>query len=407
MADELGFRFIFQDAETSSAPAEAAPVAAPRSARPSRAARATTDALEMPREIDDDFREFLQLEAYAKAAADSLGDLQTAAKDAAEAMPEKPGRAARPSQEAREQRKLEDAATSAQSKSIESIVGAFGRLPIFGQTISVLQGVAKPIIDAADAIGAMKAAEAGPTVSAPSVPVPAAAPQPVEGGGAPVPVPAGAAGSLAGLSAPVLAVGAAAAAAAAGLYAAAKAAQFADAAWTKAAQRLAPLSGELSIAQARAGVQGLLQDLRSARTVGPELAEFTSSRSSIDRSLQRIGDAISKAALEKINPLLEKVADFLESAAEYQSEIYVTTAKTAEILGGLATGDYLAAAQAIMAIEDDVRAARQEAARVNKRGDLFTVFEDIPDLHQEDEAMPGLFGMRNVSFDAVGGAELP
>ncbi|HVX15942.1 MAG TPA: hypothetical protein VHC22_32460 [Pirellulales bacterium] len=96
----------------------------------------------------------------------------------------------------------------------------------------------------------------------------------------------------------------------------AKAAQAADQAWMKTAHQLAPYSGALSVAQARAAALRIVNDVQRAQNIGPQLAEYYSERERLSRALDRIGDIFSKFALDKVTPLLERIVDGVEAVAD-------------------------------------------------------------------------------------------
>lgn len=80
--------------------------------------------------------------------------------------------------------------------------------------------------------------------------------------------------------------------------------------FTDLSHKLARYSPKLATAESNAQISQLMGDIRQARELGPELAEFTKQRSRMDRSLQKMETNIEKIALGSfINPLLKALND--------------------------------------------------------------------------------------------------
>lgn len=394
MADETTYRFVFADAggpvaapaaSASASSAETPPVSVADTARPGAARRGSNASGSIE-----------QLAASARSASEALAEFTKSLGKPpaiAQSTPSPGIPSPRQTTTPDGNRDLE--------QGLKGLVRSFEKLPAIGTAIDSLRAIANPILDAAQAIKGFQ------TTSAVAAPAQAAAAG--AEGAAVVPAVAPAAG-LAAAAGPLIVVGAAAAAAGVALYATARAAKAVDRAWLETANRLSGLSSALSASQARAAAAQTIQDVRSARNLGPELAQYTTARASIDRSLQRISDAISKAALEKLAPLVEKAASYLEVISEHQAEIETASTKSYEVLSGFARGDWPAVYRALTSIQDDLKQNRQELQRANDKNatDLFTLFEELPELPLGDPtATPGPYRWNDVAFDAVGGRQLP
>lgn len=101
-----------------------------------------------------------------------------------------------------------------------------------------------------------------------------------------------------------------------------------DARFVEASNRLAPFNGHLAYAQAQAQARQVITDTQSANQIGNRLADFTSARSDATRAMQRIGDALSGVALDKIVPLLQLGANIAEKIGD-KSEAIETILSTA------------------------------------------------------------------------------
>lgn len=90
-------------------------------------------------------------------------------------------------------------------------------------------------------------------------------------------------------------------------------------------RELAPYSGAISMAQIKNEIAQTMQDLRRAKTMGPQLAKFETEGGRIDRAIQRGTDKILEPILEVFTPIMEGIADGVEALAEHGDEIKIAT----------------------------------------------------------------------------------
>ncbi len=106
---------------------------------------------------------------------------------------------------------------------------------------------------------------------------------------------------MAAAAGPVAAVVGGFAAAAAGAYAFAKTAEY----FVERGKQLAPYSGELSAAGARAEVAGIHADIREAQQLGPAIARLTDAQTATEMAYREAMLPLKEAVLELITPVME------------------------------------------------------------------------------------------------------
>jgi hypothetical protein len=226
------------------------------------------------------------------------------------------------------------------------------------------------------------------------VPVAAAA-ESAEAGGA---LAGGAA--LASLAGPLVIVSAAAAAAGLALYA-----------LNSRAKRLVTTLGdyEANLARSRAQreVLGLQRDIRAAQFLGPDLAKFNDAMGRIERSVADILDVFTKAGLQALSPILEKIGTLVERMADDGVKVGLEEAfyDWLETKVGKRLADILRWTDGI-STEQKKENSRKKVAD----GGFFSIFQNMPLLTLDDDGKVTegqADGQKLVKFDDVDGREMP
>lgn len=118
-------------------------------------------------------------------------------------------------------------------------------------------------------------------------------------------------------------VGIAIGAVALGLTMVAKAASAVVNKFKEMSNTLGQYSASITLAQVKNEIAQTLQDVKRARTLGPQLGRFETERGRIDRAFERIGDKILEPILNAIVPAMEGMAKGIEAVDKNSSSIAV------------------------------------------------------------------------------------
>jgi hypothetical protein len=135
-------------------------------------------------------------------------------------------------------------------------------------------------------------------------------------------------------------------------------------------EALAKFSPALAQAQAQAQVRTLEQQYRSAGTQGANLARMVDLQSRGEVARQKLLDLVQGPVLSALLPLIEKLVEFGEWQAEHLEVI-------SGVLADVASGK-VSILNAL--VEMQARFAKLDDKQESRRGDLLSLFMEIPDL---------------------------
>lgn len=157
--------------------------------------------------------------------------------------------------------------------------------------------------------------------------------------------------------------------------------------------RAAAYSPELAAAQAQADVRQIIADMRSARRVGPELADYANVRAEIAAQSQRFRDEVTKQLSTEVNSVLEYV-NFVFTKFNDGVEAYVNFSNRLE--------KYLPP----LVVFNELAAWLREQRQANNDGNFIDWFDKQPFAAPAGFAVNNDMEVDEARFEAIPGLQL-